>query len=186
MNFMMEIKMKSKLLFYTAAIGFLLSLVAHFCTYLGINPQKQFPLVWILHLGIFVVFIPAVFHMKKHCNDNKKYSINNIDNFFKGMQFAPVWMKVLCVVFSIYAFFNFLIFVSLTSKGSPDMVNGKYALSDHGKIVQYINREEYDKYQSYEVRGFSGHWMIFYLFSATILCSKVNESSLENAKQILE
>ncbi|GMA98630.1 hypothetical protein PIPA1_14300 [Pelosinus sp. IPA-1] len=54
----------------------------------------------------------------------------------------------------------------LMKDGSPNIISGNYVISDHGKIVRVISEQEYELYQSYVVRGFSGHWMIFYISAA--------------------
>src|SRR5687768_4728363 len=43
-----------------AVIGLLLSAAAHVSTFFGVDPQELFPGIWLLHIGIFVVFVPAV------------------------------------------------------------------------------------------------------------------------------
>lgn len=148
-----------------AIIGFVLSFIAHFSTYFGVNPQGEFPFVWLLHVGIFVVFVPAVYIMKRVDNGKGIF-------FHEAVKFAPVWMKILCGVCFLYAAVNFFSFASMTKDGSPDIISGNYVISNHGRIVRVISHDEYEKYRSYEVRGFSGHWMIFYFFSATVLVSQ--------------
>lgn len=43
-------------------------------------------------------------------------------------------------------------------------------------IVRMISEKEYEQYQSYEVRRFSGHWMLFYIVAAAGLFSNVNRN----------
>lgn len=81
-----------KVLVVIALTGFVLSLIAHFATYLGINPQKKYPFVWLLHIGVFIVFTPAVFIMK---NMDRKGELF----FLESAKYAPLWMKVICCVF---------------------------------------------------------------------------------------
>lgn len=144
-----------------ALIGFALSLIVHLSTYAGINPQKKFPPIWLLHIGIFVVFIPALLARNRLNNGRNKSSIPNLfDNSI------PKWMKILCKIFCYYVFINFVCFMILMKDGSPNIISGNYVISDHGKIVRVISEQEYELYQSYVVRGFSGHWMIFYISAA--------------------
>jgi hypothetical protein len=48
-----------------AVIGFLLSVIVHSLTFLGVDPQEDFRFVWLLHVEIFAVWIPAVIISKK-------------------------------------------------------------------------------------------------------------------------
>ncbi len=48
-------------IFFIAIFGLISSGIAHFSTFLGINPQRVFPRVWALHVLIFVVWLPVVF-----------------------------------------------------------------------------------------------------------------------------
>lgn len=53
--------------------------------------------------------------------------------------------------------------------GSPEIQDGQYILQNHGKLIRTITEQEYHHYKANEVRGFSGHWLIFYGFSAALL-----------------
>jgi len=46
--------------------------------------------------------------------------------------------------------------------GSPEVINGSYQLTDHGKLIRYLTEEEYLRFRNYELRFFSSGWMIFY------------------------
>ena len=48
-----------------ALLGLLSSLAVHLAALLGIDLATRFPAVWLLHLGIFVVFIPCVFQARR-------------------------------------------------------------------------------------------------------------------------
>jgi hypothetical protein len=152
-----------RIIFYLALVGLLLSAAAHFSTYMGIDPQERFPYIWLLHIGIFIVWLPAVAVQGMLPRDEK--------GRFKPFQFAPRWMQLLTGVAFVYALVNFAVFIFLISSGSPYKENGQYVLKDHGKLVRQITEQEYHQYRAYEVRGFSGHWMIFYLAAMTMLAS---------------
>jgi len=46
--------------------------------------------------------------------------------------------------------------------GVPDIWQGIHVLHDHGRLIREITLPEYIHYTFNEVRGFSGHWLIFY------------------------
>jgi hypothetical protein len=160
-----------------SAFGLVASAVAHFSTFAGVDPQQVFPAVWLLHIGIFIVFIPAV------ATQNSKRSIQDK----KSAQFgplAPVWMKKLTGALFMYMFINFAIFIYMMSGGSPSQRDGGYVLQSHGKVIRQISEHEYHRYRAYEVRGLSGHWMAFYSIAMTILASAVSVRKAA-AKEIL-
>ena len=41
------------------------------------------------------------------------------------------------------------------------------ALNDHGKVVRELTKQEYQHLQTLEVRGFSGHWILFSILPVT-------------------
>ncbi|HEX9062566.1 MAG TPA: hypothetical protein VF941_20520 [Clostridia bacterium] len=159
-------KILIKIFCILAVIGFVLSFFAHFSTYF-MNPQRNFPFLWILHVGIFIVGMPAVFVAKyKNPGSDKRASL------FEKVKSASVWIQILCVVFILYTVINFGLFGALTKDGNPDIISGNYVISNHGKIVRVISEDEYEKHRSYEVRGFSGAWMLFYIIFSAMLFSQ--------------
>ena len=156
-----------KTLLIIAAGGFIFSLIAHLATFLGINPQGVFPPIWLLHIGIFVVWIPTVFLLRKIFKKTGR------QGFWKSaVGNAPRWMQALCLFFFIYAFFNFFITVLVLNQGGvPSIINGKKVLQSHGEVIKELTDKEFFRYQAYTFRAFSGHWMFFYVVSMTILCS---------------
>ncbi len=150
---------------FLAAAGLLLSIVVHFSTFLGFDPISRFPLVWLLHIGIFVVFIPAIIAANKAPATKTTSSASLFPN-------APRWLIVAVGVFFAYALINFVILMYLMRDGSPTRRdNGSFAITDHGRFVRKISEQEFHRYQAYEVRGFSGHWMAFYCISMATLVS---------------
>lgn len=79
----------------------------------------------------------------------------------KLLGLVPQRLGVVCGVVFIYAFINFALFIALMEGGSPTVKNGRYYLDSHGQKIRDITEEEYQRFLAYEVRGFSGHWMLF-------------------------
>lgn len=153
-------------LFLLALAGFALSLLAHILSFFSVDIQSEYPYVWLLHIGIFVVFIPAImFQKKKQKND--------------FMEHIPVHLKTMVIVFFIYAIFNFFFTLFVLKEGgcTPASENGMYYLKNKGHIEREISEKEYEKQRSYDVRLFSGHWMMFYLFGAGMLYSATQENT---------
>jgi len=50
----------------------------------------------------------------------------------------------------------------------PDVRDGKYVLHNHGQVIRELSENEYEWQKAYILRGFSGHWMAFYLVPAIV------------------
>jgi hypothetical protein len=163
-------KFMSRIFGLFALLGFMLSLVAHIAALLGIDVADRFPYVWSLHIGIFAVFIPFVFSMHKTLGAKPKFA--DIKSNFPG------WIVAIGLVIFIYAILNFILFVHNTEGGSPSIQDGRYVLSSHGKMIRELTEAEYHAFNANVVRGFSGHWMIFYFvpFAYFMFFKKFNTS----------
>ena len=137
-----------------ALVGFILSLVVHISALLGVVLSSNIAPVWLLHVGIFVVFIPFVF--------SSRAVLGSRPSLAKVRALFPAWVVALGVVVFAYAAVNFLLFVLHTEGGSPSIRDGKYILQSHGHLIREISSAEYAAFKANEVRGFSGHWLAFY------------------------
>jgi hypothetical protein len=139
----------------TAFTGVGLSLIVHVTTFFGVDLMQSISWIWVLHIGIFVLFFLM--------NPSFRAWHINWNDFFSPM---PYWTKTLAGIFFIYAFINFAIFFFLSKDGSPEIINGKYVLQSGTLIIKELTESEYHWQQAYILRGFSGHWMIGYLIPA--------------------
>lgn len=115
-----------------AAVGFLTSLACHLMGWLQIEPTWG-KSVLVLHLGIFGVWIPLIFFANRTM---PKHARGNAEHLFKAM---PKWGRTVIGSLFVYTLFNFLYFI-------------------------YCKRQ-YPRHEvpfSVELRGASGHWMLFY------------------------
>jgi hypothetical protein len=123
-----------------SAVGLVASLCVHVASLFGL----PVPLAAMgLHIGVFVVFLPAVFVMQRLTKDFKQK-----DLWKAALRGCPVWMKHMMYFFFGYTLFNFAIFLFQVSGKPPD-----------------------DVPQVTTMRGFSGHWMAFYSAALAILYS---------------
>src|SRR5882724_3156337 len=114
-----------------AACGLILSVAAHIMALAGITIPGG-GLVWGLHVGIFVVWIPTVIVGKRAT----RYS-NRKDFWKTALVGCPVWMRrALYFVFG-YAVLNFILFM--------------FSTINHPKPTGTAPPSV--------IRGFSGHWM---------------------------
>lgn len=140
-----------------AFAGFCLSLLVHLTTFLGIDPARRVPFVWALHIGIFVSFVPMVLAQQ---------SPRRGDFWQKLMSRLPTWQRYAVKGLFAYTVINFALFFYLSSGATPQERDGKYVLLNHGTLIRELSADEYERQNAYIVRGFSGHWMIFYLVPA--------------------
>jgi len=92
--------------------------------------------VWALHIGIFVVWIPTVLLARRFTR-----GVNRKDFWKIALIGCPKWMRQALYVIFGYAILNFLYFFAMTVNRPP---------SRGGDTPPEV------------VRGFSGHWMVFY------------------------
>jgi hypothetical protein len=139
-----------------SVIGLILSLITHTAALLGL-PQPFGPAAWALHLGIFVVFLPAMILSNRQSGDSgRKVS------WEEALRGCPAWMRLLTFGFFCYAVVNFLLFIPFAPpRGAP---RGP----DAPPVV---------------FRGFSGHWMAFYSAAAATLYSALVVSRTGRARR---
>lgn len=128
-----------------AGIGLVLSLVSHMCALFNL-PGPLGEASWVLHVGIFVVWIPAVL-----AGQTMAKNLPSKDFWKAALRGCPPWMKYVTYGFFGYAGLNFVIFMFNAPSG--------LAATEPGMSPSVI-------------RGFSGHWMAFYSAALAILYSK--------------
>jgi hypothetical protein len=124
-----------------SVVGFVLSLWVHLGAVAG-RRLAPAPFFWILHLGIFVVWFPAVIVANRLVGN-----VNRKDSWKVILNGSPNWVRYLIYGFLGYAVIN-LMYVFYETKDGHDT-------GDNPPAVAW--------------RGFSGHWMVFYLAALTIL-----------------
>ncbi len=131
-KFQFQLHMGYFILMMIAAAGFVASVACHLMGWLQIQPPGG-QAVLMLHVGIFVVWIPLVI-----CANRTKPNPgrNNLDHLFAVL---PKWVKIASGILFGYAILNFVYFMYCS--------------------------QQYPKHKVpflVELRGFSGHWMMFY------------------------
>jgi hypothetical protein len=118
-----------------ATLGLVASIGCHFLGWLQIEPPLG-KSVFLLHIGIFVVWIPLVLFA------NRTMPKSGRGNFEHLLAELPRWVRVATGCLFTYALLNFAYFIFCTR-----------AYPKHG-VPFWL-----------ELRGFSGHWMMFYGFA---------------------
>lgn len=147
--------------------GFAGSVLTHLWTFTG-NPPA---ITMALHIAIFPLWFALIMKLNR-----------DIDKLYPGPRklFArrqmpwgrllapvPAQFKIMGVLLFLYVPFNFFfgIFV-LNEGGTAQIIDGGYALMNHGEFLRALTEQEYFKHLAYGSRIFSGHWMIFYFAAA--------------------
>ena len=155
------------ILFLFSSLGLIISILTHIALHLDYNVQDSPVSPFLLHIGIFLTFAPAlilfILENKNEVDENNRKPGLRI--LFK---ISPKPLILLTFIIYIYAILNFFLFMG-SMPGSPTEKEGGYILSNHGKVIKEISFEEFKYYQRKEAIGFSGHWMVFY--SAALLLS---------------
>jgi hypothetical protein len=147
-------------------IGLILSAIVDIATTLGRNPEETFPAIWLLHIGLFVVIIPAIIFSKKiFANSSELWN------------FCPIWMKGAFLILAIGAYVNGYFADNALREGGPGIIDGREVLENHGRFVRNLTHPEYELFKSYETRGFAGWWVIGYGAATLILFSDCEKSS---------
>jgi hypothetical protein len=121
-------------------IGLALSLFVHINSFFSTELP---PITWALHVGIFVVWFPAILVAQRRVGTTRS------KNFWKlALKGSPDWMLYAFYVISGYAVLNFIIFMTHVSPKE----SGSSPQPDMGHV-------------------FSGHWLIFYSAAFAILYS---------------
>jgi hypothetical protein len=139
----------SSALAFVAFVGFVLAAMVHAASVVGIDVSERFELVWFLHVGMFVVFIPFV-------NSSRKL-LGARPTFSDWRSILPRWAVVGCGVVFIYAIVNFAIYFATAQTGNALVRDGKYVVRG-----LEVTKVEYAAFRASHLRGFSGHWLVFY------------------------
>ncbi len=152
--------MLSNIFALLALLGFLASLTVHIAAICGYPAHEMFPAIWGLHMGVFVVFLPAVIRAKRSGFNNK--------DFWKHL---PRPQALICQFMFVYTIFNFFYGMTTIQSGSWDASTdgSTYTFTPKGGKKQTVTRETYMKQNATIDRMFSGHWMLFYLVAFTLL-----------------
>ena len=164
-----------QVLFYFAITGWTLGLIVHLLAIADYNATEKVPFIWLLHISVFIVWLPAVLILTKN-EELKAFrqsgsfrQLNPIvaSKIFFGQ--TPIWLKTIAIAGFFYAIINGVLFMVISELGTPDIKNGQYILHDHGKLIKTLTEQEYYNYKTNEVRFFSGHWLLFYGLAAAVL-----------------
>ena len=161
------------LLFWLAVIGWTAAVTVHILSLFDIDAEQIFPYIWLLHFGIFLVWVPMIFILRnegtfKAFEDPAVRKKMNPLKFFRILAGrTPDWVIYLALAGFIYAFINFGMTMMLGD--TPAVKDGQYYLHNRGHVIRYITEAEYHYFKAIILRRFSGHWIAFFGIAAALL-----------------
>lgn len=152
-----------------AGAGFLLSVWAHAAALSGRALQLEHPWLFSLHLLMFVAFVPGL--VLRILNARRRMQADALQNQrLEGILAGiPLPVRLLTGALLIYAAANFLIAGANLPNGSVHADNNGYSLHLRTGETRSIDRAEYLKIQSSQLRAFSGHWLLFFAAAIALL-----------------
>lgn len=154
-----------------SATVLVLSALAHILTFVPgvpISMDDTWPLhVWAMAAFALLIFDGIRFQRRARRREGESlftfWSRSSRDgqrSFGRLVEMMPLPVVVVVVALVAYTFINFFAF-GLGVRGTAAEEDGRYYLHDHGTRLRDLSRAEYVRYRALEVRGFSGHWMLF-------------------------
>lgn len=152
-----------------ALVGFAASAVVHLSTFFVTSaPAATRPLVvGLLHIGLFPPFVAMVVSARAEVRGMAPSDVKR-----HLMESLPRWARVLVLVAFYYALINFGVFMVRTGGAAVQRRGDGFALVNHGRLVREVTWQEATNHQILVTRGFSGHWMLFYVLPAMYLLAR--------------
>jgi hypothetical protein len=138
-----------KVIAIAAAPGLIAGVYIFIASFCGLTMEKLGAKAFLLHFGIFVLFIPLV----------------TVERWSKGvdpLRGKPRWVVRSMQILFLEFLAVFVAFLALSNTGSPEIINGEYVLNSHGKIIKYISEREYLFLKGWELRFFASGWILGY------------------------
>jgi hypothetical protein len=140
--------------------GLAASMVVYVGSFKGLTLNGMGSWMFVLHVGIFVLLIPMY--------AIEYPGIRNRTFFRDGFRLdKPVWVCYMVHFFGAFFIIHFILFFLVSHGAAPKIVDGKFALDNHGQITKWLTEAEFLSLKGYELRIFATGWTSFYSFAAT-------------------
>lgn len=148
----------ARLLGRFALAVFLASLGLHVAGYVPGTPLALDRAKW-MHVAAFGSFLAMATHLSALQKAIRRVRDEGaVDAWIEAQ--VPRWVWRVGGPFFVYVLASG-VFHFATHEGHADVVNGTFALTSHGKVIRTVSEAEFRDVQRLEVRGVSGHWMLF-------------------------
>jgi hypothetical protein len=110
----------------------------------------------LLHAGVFALVLPMYAVEYSAIRNSKFFG----DAIWRGL---PKWAVRAIQIGGLFFAAHFVLFLVQSHAASPEIVNGAYVLSDHGRIVKELTESQYRWLKGDELRLFATGGLSFYL-----------------------
>jgi hypothetical protein len=182
---------------FLSIVTLVLSFAVHIITFMPTS-RLMMSDVWPLHIGAIIVFGMMVISLAR--DQKKKRSARRPgESYFTWLsnsksenqkylaeiiRSTPIILRILCITVFIYTMINFALFIKHSEGGGPSEENGRYYLTSHGRIIRELSEQEYHRFCLYELRGFSGHWILFSLLPTVYFLTIRKDRNIEQNRYI--
>jgi hypothetical protein len=159
-------------LFIIATVGLVFSLLVHLSIVTWLLVRYLAPLAQPLNIGIFIVFLPALFAVTQSDSYEqlKKRGAHRLKDLFAIMiSPSPLWLKITPLCFLAYTIFNVIATFLGDSAFETVKIADQYLLIKNGEVIKEVTRKTFWELRAQQLRVFSGHWMFFYSVSMLLL-----------------
>jgi multisubunit Na+/H+ antiporter MnhG subunit len=170
----------------------IISFIVHLSTYIGIYLLNDYYTIfsasYIIHILIFIPFgtmiIKTVFNkdkIKKSKNEKISYfeNYNPLTLFKKYLPNINPKFGIIIFALFVYVFINFFASVNKMKNGTADILDGKYVLNNHDKVME-IDKKEYVEMKYTQIKTFSGHWIVFSIIPFLYFYNNKKKNKKEN------
>lgn len=150
-----------------SVVALVVTFVVHAALYFGFNLRVWAPTVWTgIQLSILLTAIGVVFCYRR--------ATAVTPEMYSEESRVLLWLTIMFAVFLPYAGINYFYHDYLLHYGHLDFVGGHYVIINKGQLVKVILPEDVPRYQLYEARQNSGHWMICNVVLCILALGSVN------------
>jgi len=144
-----------------SAISIAVAFLAHASLYFGFNLKHSAPTLWLLlHLSVAVSGLACIFSYRSPPDFRAE--------IFNEHSTALLCLTALFIIFLPYALFNFFYTSSLLHEGYLGVVDGKHVILLRSEPIMTLGVDELPRYELYEARKYSGHWMICHVLACVM------------------
>jgi hypothetical protein len=149
----------AKLLGWVSLAIFLVSLGLHVAGYVPGAPLSFDEVKW-LAVAAFACFLLMAAHVSvlDRAIRRRVGSDDAVEPWFNEQ--IPRWVWRVVSPFFVYVILSGAVCFA-TLEGQPRIKDGAFVLTSHGRVVREVSEPEFRDAQRLEVRGVSGHWMLF-------------------------
>jgi hypothetical protein len=135
-------------------LGLLIAFIVHAATFTSFSLNPNHPLVWILHIGIFPLFVSMIFRLQYWVEMRRgPFGLPMSRLRWQELRaFFPAWAVALEPILTLYVMITLFLTISHVSTSSHVNLGAMQAANP--EIARYT------------VRAFSANWLIFYAVPA--------------------